>query len=430
MSKAKTEIIYRTVSLTVWKRLLPILLYAGLVSVTGCAGINKEITKNLYPFKSSKKGEIRYHSDMKYKLTDVGLKQMDFAGPVCAGNVEAYYQQGLQNQAECIANKTTAILSNVEKKTGLQISYKTKFYLIRLDIIPQNFDISFKDIDPNFCIPLFVEAGNESCESIITENILYPSPCVHELAEMSLVFRRDSGRVMPDFGWILPWPNISNQTRWFREGFANYAGYLAYETIRPDINLKDPYAALKIYLYPFSSLSKVRKKLFAWNNYSSSNLDNDYYNASLGLFLLIRNLFGEQAIREIILNINTQDYLNGQDLIRIVNEVLGTDIEKLAENFYFPRTGLKTEMLTPATTLNEGLDVAEGLFVNDVEPNSLADKAGIKKGDVIQKVEDKPIINNLDFELAILDALDRKAVKLTVWKKENREIAELQLPID
>lgn len=419
-----------------WKRLLPILLYAGLVSVTGCAGISKEITKeitkNFYSSKS-KNGKIHYHSGIKYTLTDTSLKQMNFAGLVCAGNVEAYYQQGLQNEAECIANKTTGLLSEIEKKTGLQIPYKTKFYLIRLDHTPQAFDISFKKVGPNeFYLPLFVEAGSESCESIISQNISYPYLLIHELAEASLAgLRKGRGHVLNDyelalFGGFIKM-DISNYTRWFREGFASYAGYLAYQTVRSHI---DPKEIKGFNDRPFSALSKVRRKMFMWSNYSSHKDNDDRYNASLGLFLLIRNLFGEEAIREIILKINTQDYLNGQDLIKIVNEVLGTDIEKLAENFYFPWTGLKTEMLTPATTLNEGLDVAEGLFVNAVEPNSPADKAGIKKGDVIQKVDDKPVINNMDFELAILDALDRKTAKLTVWKKENHKITELQLPID
>jgi len=431
MSKAKIEIMCRTGNLAMWKRLLPILLYAGLVSVTGCSGIAKELTRHPNSEFYCMQYNIRYE-----QITNSTIEKMEPAGSVCEGDVEVYYKRGLEAQADCIAAKTNILLNDVEERTGLQIPYKVKVYLIRMERIPENVDACFKISPSNeLYLPLFVEAGNESCESIISQNIFYPDYIVHELAETSLAgFQKCRRHVLGDyqlalFGRFIQ-VDISNYTRWFREGFASYAGYLAYETIRPQINSKSAYAKCKTFWSPFTSLSKVRKKLFSWKNTSAKALDGDYYNASVGLFLLVRNLFGEQAVREIILKINMQDDLNGEDLIKLTNKVLGTDIEELAEHFSFPRTGLETEGLTAADVMNRDLSFTEGLGVIAVEPNSPADKAGIKEYDVILKVDDKPVIISLDFELAILDALDRKAVKLTVWKKENRKIAELQLPID
>jgi hypothetical protein len=48
-------------------------------------------------------------------------------------------------------------------------------------------------------------------------------------------------------------------------------------------------------------------------------LNDDCYDAALGLFLLIREEFGRDNIRRIVQGMYQQDYLNGRDLIRLAN---------------------------------------------------------------------------------------------------------------
>lgn len=402
------------------KVLLAVLLASHLAPVVGCRVINKEITKIIY---QKKPKESIWHSSAmwKYTLTKSQMQEIDFASSVSIEDVNVHYQQGLEAQADYIANKTIELLSEVEKKTGVQISFGTRIYLLRLDEFPQSFDIEMKG-DPNeFCQPLFVEAGNESCEAIISKNWTYPGLLTHELVECSLIFPEHGGRILidPHWSWLLFSGNYRNYTRWFREGFANYAGYLTSEIISQDMDL---------FQQPFSSLNKVGKKLFSWHQYSNDKLNHDYYNAALGLFLLIRDQFGEEAIREIIDEIKKQEYLDGVDLIKLTNQILNTDIKKLVENFHFPEIGLKTQPLKPATALNEGLDVTDGLFIIAVEPNSPADNANIKKKDVILKINGKPIKNNLDFELAIFELMQQQSVEVLLWRKEQQQITtELRL---
>jgi len=74
-----------------------------------------------------------------------------------------------------------------------------------------------------------------------------------------------------------------------------------------------------MFSHPFSSLDRVGEGLFRWHQYSAERLNDDYYSAALGLFLLIHEEFGPDGIKRIVERMYQQDYLNGRDLIRLVN---------------------------------------------------------------------------------------------------------------
>ena len=115
---------------------------------------------------------------------------------------------------------------------------------------------------------------------------------------------------------------------------------------------------------PFSCLAQVRAKLFSWPQSSKPELERAYYNAALGLFLLIADTFGEQAIRDIVHEIAQQRALNGRDLIEITNRILDADVRQLAKEFEFPRIGAEVELMTPALALNKGVEPHAGLLVS------------------------------------------------------------------
>src|SRR5439155_27209988 len=53
--------------------------------------------------------------------------------------------------------------------------------------------------------------------------------------------------------------------------------------------------------------------------------------------------------------------------------------------------GLSVEALTGDAALRLDLGVTRGLLVTDVQPGSAAEKAGLKRGDVILELDRKPI---------------------------------------
>ena len=381
------------------------------------------------------------------------LKDAQFAGTMKAGNIQVLYQAGLQNQADCIANLTYKSFSRILKSTGFRTSTANRtMYLLRSDSML--WDVSQIVWTPEnvLGVILLAQTDDDSCEAIISHNSVFPFGFVHEIIEASLFFRKEGTALEPDYKrkeFVFFNRKILNYTRWFREGFSTYCAYLAHEAITSDSRFdKNRVSHAKLLigfsLHPFSALTKIGKDLFTWHLFSSfpqenllsPNLPNpqkttfDYYDGSFGLFMLIRDKFGADSIHRIIRGIDTLEYADGPALIELTNTILDTDIEQLVEDFHFPQTGLYMEPLSFISLgkpeLKE-LSVSEGLYITVVEPGSPAEKAGIRKGDVIYRINDKEIKANLDFEFAIYQLMDQQSVTVNISRDEEEAAIELKL---
>ena len=394
-----------------------------------------------------------------YKKTVAGanenrlLKDAQFVGTMKAGNIHVLYEAGLQNQADCIANLTYKSFSRILKSTGFRTSTANRtMYLLRSDSMLWDVSQIVWTPDNVLGVILLAQTDDDSCEAIISHNSVFPFGFVHEIIEGSLFFRKGTA-IEHDYKrkeFVFFNRKILSYTRWFREGFSTYCAYLAHEAITSDSRFdKNRVSHAKLLigfsLHPFSALTKIGKDLFTWHQFSSSpketrlspNLPNpqkttfDYYDGSFGLFMLIRDKFGADSIHRIIRGIDTLEYADGPALIELTNKILDTDIEQLVEDFHFPQTGLYMEPLSFISLgkpeLKE-LSVSEGLFITVVEPGSPAEKAGIRKNDVIHRINDKEIKANLDFEFAIYQLMDHQSVTVNILRDKDVEvITELRL---
>jgi len=224
--------------------------------------------------------------------------------------------------------------------------------------------------------------------------------------------------------------NLNNYTRWFRDGLANYAGFVAYQTLAAEIPSDKKLGQLEtlVHTEPFSSLAVVGDKLFAWPQAARMEQERAYYNAALGLFLLIADTSGEQAIREIIHEIAQRRAVNGRDLIEITNRVLQTDVKRMAADFEFPQIEAEVEQMTLALALNKGVRPHAGLFVQAVPAGGLAKRAGLRAKDVIVAVGGTPVANRLDFELGLFKLRKNEAVPLVVQRMDAGTLT-LNLPL-
>ncbi len=398
----------------------------------GCQAINKGITEAVLDRKEPERWQVHYGSRVHYLLNNITMREVEFQGTLSAGDTIVRYQQGLAQQAQCIADQTDELLGKVQERTGVTLSTHCMVYLLRFDDRPQDFDVVL-DVEPNeLPLPLFVQPGEESCEAILVQNRSYPYMVVHELAETSLAAGRKGGVVLPDPSWGLLGitVHVNNHTRWFREGLANYAGFVAYRTLSEDIPSARRLHQRQTLLHtnPFTGLATVGDKLFSWVQSSRLEYERSYYNAALGLFLLVEDTYGPEAIRAIVAEIRTRRAVNGHDLLDISRQVLGADIRQLARDFKFPELGAEIERLTPAMALNDGIDVREGLFVHTVEEDSLAAQAELRERDVITAVGATPVANHLDFELALFKVRTQPSVALTIVRQEAGTMT-LELPL-
>jgi len=415
---------------------LPRLLLVACLAVAllaGCRTISRRVTETVLHGSEGKKWHIHYGSTHRYELDDDRLAEIEFAGTIDANRISVTYQRGLRNQAQTIADRTTELLEQVERRIGLDITTDSKVHLLRLDETPRNFGIRLT-VEPNeFPLPLFVPAGDESYDSILAHNRTYPYLFVHELVETSLVCGTSGGQVLPDLGWgaLGFTAHLNNYTRWFRDGLANYAGFVACDILAEDLahtQSSPPRENPILHDRPFSALSAIGARLFSWPQSSRSNHETQYYNAALGLFLLVADCFGEQAVRDIMTEVTTRHAVDRRDLLKITNRVIGTDIRKLAAEFHFPETGLQLQRLTPALALNEGISIEKGLFVASVEPNSPADRAGLEPKDVITAADETPIAGHLDYELALFQARIHDTIALAIHRPGSAPLT-IDLPL-
>ncbi len=393
-----------------------------LLAAMGCRTINKNLTEAVLDAEETRQWRIHYGSTHRYQLDDRWLEQIPFEGTISGERIDVRYQRGLAQSARHLANRTSDLIEQVERRTGVVITTRSTIDLLRFDEPPQNFSVRLT-VEPNeFPLPMFVRTGEESYPAILAQNRSYPYLFVHELVETSLVSGQANGRVLPDLGWgaLGLTAHLNNYTRWFRDGLANYAGYIAYGIIAQDLADAGvtPAADPILHTEPFSALSHIRGKLFTWPQSAPEKRQREYYDAALGLFLLLEHNFGEETIRQIMTEIATSDPVDRRDLVTIVNETIGADIKGLVADFQFPSVGLELVRITPALMLNEGLDVGKGLFVDFAEPNGPGDRAGLRRTDAIIAVDGTPVAGVLDFELALFEAMDKPTVPLTLSRRE------------
>lgn len=92
--------------------------------------------------------------------------------------------------------------------------------------------------------------------------------------------------------------------------------------------------------------------------------------------------------------------------------------------------GIKAENIPQAKRVDMG--IANGIYVMEIQPNSPAARAGIRAGDIIQKVEDTEISSLVDFYTKISEygenaVVDIHTVRFSSGKKkENKYIVRLQ----
>ncbi|HSV99894.1 MAG TPA: PDZ domain-containing protein [Sedimentisphaerales bacterium] len=414
------------------RRMLVLATMAMLGLAAGCRTINRGVTESVLERATEDQWQVQYGSRVTYTLRTETLTSVEFEGSVLSGDVVARYQRGLKPQAQCLAQRMSDLISRVSERTGVAISTRPTMYLLRFDQRPQNFAIMLA-VEPNeFPLPLFVQVGDESCEAIIAQNHSYPYLVVHELVESSLVSRA-GGRVLPDISWRGMGLNvhINNCTRWFRDGLANYAGYVAYEIVSTQVPSEQrlQYRQTLVHASPFTALAEIGDKLFTWPQSPAAEQERTYYNAALGLFLLIADTYGEQSIPYIVREIAERKTVDGKDLVEIAGRVLGTDVRRLAAEFKTPVLGIELDRLSPALALNRGVDLREGVFVQSVKDGGVAGKAGLKEKDVISAVGSTPVANLLDFELGLFRARRQSSTSLTVHR-QNAGSLTVTLPLD
>src|SRR5882724_2004546 len=94
---------------------------------------------------------------------------------------------------------------------------------------------------------------------------------------------------------------------------------------------------------------------------------------------------------------------------------MGRNFEMLSPN---PALGIYGEALAETEQLAEFFGVTDGVLVRSVRKNSAAEKAGIKAGDVITKIDDTHISNSMDITRTLRGMKGKKTFNVTVVRNK------------
>lgn len=403
---------------------------AGLLA--GCETLEEKTALDTYTTYQEEGGkpafDVRFNYSDAVVVDNAHVAEQYYEGTAKVGRAEVAFQAGLKEQAGELAMEMEQYIAHVEQKLGRELQVPVRAYLLRRDRLPGEITGGFQRTSDVYQFPMFVADADESFETIRSTNPFYPYMFVHELAKLSLVDPARPPLILDDQKEN-PLVKTRYYTRWFREGLANYAEFLVYEKMRERTAADGGAVPLStfennhVYQQPLTSLSKVGADLFTWDSFDDRANNPDYFNAAMGLFILVEDKYGDGAIRTIIDELEKLDYVDGQVLEETFNKTLGTDIRQLVSTFKLQETGTEAMALTPATAKNYGLQAPQGLYVNNVAESSLAKTAGVQRGDVIVQLNRTVIANKLDYELAMLEAqrhgnvyfmIDRMGERLTV----------------
>jgi len=109
----------------------------------------------------------------------------------------------------------------------------------------------------------------------------------------------------------------------------------------------------------------------------------------------------------------------------VPSEMAKTVMESLVKNGKVVRgwLGVSIQEITPQLAKEFGLKEPKGALVGDVLPNSPAEKAGLKRGDVLLAIDGKEIENTAQLRKWVAAATNGKKIKLTVWRdKKEKEV--------
>ena len=141
----------------------------------------------------------------------------------------------------------------------------------------------------------------------------------------------------------------------------------------------------------------------------------------MGLFLLLKDRYGEEAIREVIRKLETYDTINEKELFAVFNQTLKTDIEKLVADFRFPDMGFDLKQHSQDWLDGEAASPHRFLRVTRTNKDGLAHRAGIQEHDLLVSLNDRPCTYHLEFELALLEAAKEKQVFITILRNGEKK---------
>ena len=344
------------------------------------------------------------------------------AGDAAHGSVVVHYPDGAADAARGTARLLDGALARVSTELSFAIPVELHLYLVEVEDRLRSYRLD-THVEGFRCVaPLpFVDAGQSGAELLADPHLggWVTFVALHELTEATLVLPGLGPTVLPDVAFDLGLPlRIRHHTRWFRDGFATYAAHVALRSVA-EISGEDwPPEASRHAVHdserPLDALARVGPALFEWDQFDPEDWQADYYPASFGLFLLIEARHGRAALRRVLEAIPGLPFPDGAALEDLLAKAVGTDPRALVAGLSLPDPGLETAVLDTG-----------GLLVRRVRGGTPAERAGVRPDDVVVRIGRTPVVDHLDYDLALLAAGDGGPMDVTLEREGMRKTVRL-----
>jgi serine protease Do len=104
------------------------------------------------------------------------------------------------------------------------------------------------------------------------------------------------------------------------------------------------------------------------------------------------------------------------------------DIPRFEMSYQSPLIGIEGESLAPEGQLADFFGVKDGVLVKSVVRNSAAEKAGLKAGDVIVKVDDAKVTSPREITSVLRSNRNKNSFTLTVVRNKKEMPVTVTLP--
>jgi serine protease Do len=89
--------------------------------------------------------------------------------------------------------------------------------------------------------------------------------------------------------------------------------------------------------------------------------------------------------------------------------------------------GVMLQPLTPDLAASFGVEGTKGVLISEVAPDSPADKAGLKSGDIVLEIDGRKVENSSDVARAVGLATPGRKAKVTLWRDKAQRTVEVVL---
>ncbi len=337
------------------------------------------------------------------------MNAQSYAGEYDLGRIKVRYPEGCADTAKEVAGAFADTANLVALRTGIEWSFALEIRLVRAPQGMRGFRYSERLTARRALVfPLFIGADGRVKAS-------WAPVVAHEMTEASLIAPIDPRKMA--LGDLYSGPFcVSLETRWFRDGVADRAGYILGERLFPG----DYYPSAR----GCDQLSRTREALLDWNNCDGAP---NYYDAAAALIIEGERAAGEYAISQVMDELANERVHGGRGIRRAFSRATGLDLPGYLRSYEPAWLGIDVTDTRPDRSNPPLVLPGNQTTVSYVYDHSPAVRWKLAVGDVIVSADGVPVASANHFGQLLARHKPGDRMSLVTRRKEESHAMRVKL---